>query len=103
MLKVYLFVIFISIFFQACVDVPPIPEDKFMNAYIDILVAQDTATIPFSMDSLRTVILVNDSITPHQYDLMIEYYNARPEKWMAFFDSVTVYTEQLKLESENQP
>lgn len=89
---------------SACDKGPPIPEDKFMQAYVDILVAQDTTTTtPFSMDSLRTVILKNNNLLPEQYDAMIEYYNARPEKWNPFFDSVTVYVERLKSKAGNQP
>ncbi len=103
MSKIFLPLILVTILLQSCDDSPPIPEDKFMHAYVDILIAQDTTTKPFSMDSLRSVILAGDSILPGQYDLMIDYYNEKPEKWMAFFDSVTVYAEQLKLETENQP
>jgi len=103
MSKVFLTLVLVSILLQSCDDSPPIPEDKFMHTYVDILIAQDTIIKPFSMDSLRSVILIDDSISPEQYDLMIEYYNENPERWMAFFDSVTVYAEQLKLEAENQP
>lgn len=103
MSKVYHLLLFVPIFFQACDDSPPMSEEKFMHAYVDILIAQDTTTKPFSMDSLRTETLTSDSISPSQYDSMIEYYNENPEKWMVFFDSVTVYAEQLKLEAENQP
>ena len=103
MLKVPTLIICVIIFLQACNDDPPIPEKIFMRVYVDILIAQDTTTTTsFSTDSLREEILADNDILPEQYVDMIEYYNARPEKWMPFFDSVTVYVEQMRLESEPQ-
>ena len=103
MSKVYLQIICLLFISQACEKGPPIPEDKFMQTYVDFLIVQDTTTKPYNLDSLRLELLVKHNIKPEQYDLMIEYYNENPEKWITFFDTVTVYVDRLKLEAENQP
>ena len=87
----------------ACDENPPIPEKKFMEVYVDLLIAQDTTRASYNPDSLKSFVLTKHNIPEKEYDSMIDYYNQRPEKWIAFFDSVTTYVERLKLEAENQP
>ena len=87
----------------ACDENPPIPEKKFIEVYVDLLISQDTTTASYNPDSLKSFVLTKHNIHETQYDSMIEYYNQRPDKWIAFFDSVTTYVERLKLEAENQP
>jgi hypothetical protein len=87
----------------ACDENPPIPEKKFIEVYVDLLICQDTTTASYNPDSLKSFVLTKHNIPESQYNSMIEYYNQRPDKWIAFFDSVTTYVEQLKLEAENQP
>jgi hypothetical protein len=87
----------------ACDENPPIPEKKFMEVYVDLLISQDTTTASYNPDSLKSLVLTKHNIPETEYDSMIEYYNQRPDKWIAFFDSVTTYVERLKLEAEHQP
>ena len=100
--------LFVLIFFStllnlSCDENPPIPEKKFMEVYVDLLISQDTTTTSYNSDSLKSFVLTKHNIPETDYESMIEYYNQRPEKWIVFFDSVTTYVEQLKLEAENQP
>ena len=87
----------------SCEDNPPIPEQKFMKVYVNLLISQDTTTTLYNSDSLKSAILANHNISEKEYDSMIDYYNQQPEKWTAFFDSATAYVEHLKHESEKQP
>jgi len=96
-------VIILILIISACDENPPIPEKKFMEVYVDLLISQDTTTGSYNPDSLKSFVLAKQNIAETQYDSMIEYYNQRPDKWIAFFDSVTTYVEQLKLEAENRP
>jgi len=96
----------ISLFLSlmSCDEGPPIPDEKFMELYVDLLIIQDTTTTAnFSTDSVKTLVLDRYEISNAQYDSMIKFYNSNPDKWITFFDSATAYVERLKLESENQP
>jgi hypothetical protein len=102
--KLFLLLILQFIFITACDKVPPIQEDKFIKVYVDLLIIQDTTTAEtFPIDSVRTLVFAKHTISSEQYDETISYYNSRPEKWAAFFDSAKVYVERLKMEIEKQP
>ncbi len=95
-LNFQLFIISILIL-SACDKGPPIPEEKFIKIYVDLLIIQDTSVInPISVDSMRTLVFIKNDLTAEQYDRTIEYFNSRPEKWEAFFDSATAYVERLR-------
>lgn len=97
--------LFASLFLlSGCDDAPPIPTEKFIELYVDLLIIQDTTTTTnFSLDSVKTLVLNRYNVSLDQYDAMLKYYNSTPERWIAFFDSATAYVDRLKLESENQP
>ncbi|MCU0333244.1 MAG: DUF4296 domain-containing protein [Ignavibacteriaceae bacterium] len=102
--KLFLLLILQFIFITACDKGPPIQEDKFIKVYVDLLIIQDTTTAEtFPIDSVRTLVFAKHNISSEQYDETISYYNSRPEKWAAFFDSAKVYVERLKMEIEKQP
>ena len=93
----------LSLFITACDKEPPIPEEKFIKVYVDLLIIQDTTnTDTFSLDSVKTIVFDRHSISVEQYDATINYYNSEPEKWQAFFDSATAYVEGLKKDAEKQ-
>jgi len=97
-------IIFLFFLLVSCDDAPPIPTEKFLELYVDLLIIQDTTTTPnFFLDSVKTLVLNRYNVSLDQYDAMLKYYNSSPERWIAFFDSATVYVERLKLEAENQP
>jgi len=89
---------------MACDEGPPIPDEKFMKLYVDLLIIQDTTTTAnFSIDSVKTLVLDRYEVSNAQYDSMIKFYNSNPDKWITFFDSATAYAEGLKKEAEKQP
>ena len=98
------FLIISTLFLSACDKGPPIQEEKFIKVYVDLLIVQDTTTAEtFPLDSIKTLVFTKHNISSEQYDETISYYNSRPEKWAAFFDSAKVYVERLKKEIEKQP
>jgi hypothetical protein len=101
--RLFLLVFFSTLLNLSCDENPPIAENKFMEVYVDLLISQDTTTSSYNPDSLKSFVLTKHNIPEKEYDSMIDYYNQRPDKWIAFFDSVTTYVERLKLEAENQP
>lgn len=102
--KPYYLLILLFFFISACDKGPPIPEEKFIKVYVDLLIVQDTTTaVTFSLDSVKELVFTKHDISPKQYDETINYYNSQPEKWVAFFDSATTYAEGLKKEAEKQP
>ena len=101
--KLFLLIFILAFTNLSCDDNPPIPEQKFMKVYVNLLIAQDTTTTPYNSDSLKSVKLASYNITEEQYNSMIKYYDEKPEKWAPFFDSANAYVERLKLESEKQP
>jgi hypothetical protein len=94
----------LSLLLKACDEGPPIPEEKFIKLYVDLLIVQDTTSADtLSLDSVKTIVFTRHNISTEQYDETISYYNSQPEKWAAFFDSATVYVEKLKQDSEKKP
>lgn len=103
-MKYKFFSISLLFILSACDKGPPIPEEKFIKVYIDLLIIQDTTTAEtFSLDSIKTLVFTKHNISSEQYDETINYYNSQPEKWAAFFDSATVYVGRLKRDSEKKP
>ena len=85
------------VFIFSCSKDDILPEDKFRNIYIDILVMQDTLSDnSISNDSLKTLILQNYNVTDSIYSKTIEYYNNNPDKWEKFFEDAIKQVEELK-------
>jgi hypothetical protein len=102
-IKFTLLLIF-ALLLSACDKGPPIPEEKFIKVYVDLLIIQDTTTAStFSPDSVKTLVFTRHNISAEDYDATVNYYNSQPEKWVAFFDSTTAYVENLKKEAKKQP
>lgn len=93
-----------ALLLSACDKGPPIPEEKFIKVYVDLLIIQDTTTAnTFSLDSIKTLVFTKHNISPKQYDATINFYNSQPEKWADFFDKATAYVEDLRKEAAKQP
>ncbi len=103
LLRNNIILLFVSlILFSACDKGPPIPEEKFIKVYTDLLIIQDTTnTAAFSLDSIKTFVFRRHNISSEQYDETISYYNSHPDKWITFFDSATSYVTGLREEAEN--
>jgi hypothetical protein len=91
----------IILFYGCEKEVKVIPEEKFINVYVDLLILQDTtSTDSLSLDSLKTLVFKNHNVSAEEYDATIRYYNSEPKKWEDFFDKAVNYVEALKKEAE---
>jgi hypothetical protein len=91
------------ILFLSCNEEEKLPEEKFIQVYVDLLILQDSTRIqPISLDSMKTIVFTKHNITLEQYDATINYYYSYPEQWEAFFDKAILYAEKLKGEGEKQ-
>ena len=89
------------VLFAGCEKKEILPEEKFIEVYVDILVAEDTtAQKSFSSDSLKTIVLSKHNTTEIVYQNTIDYYNESSDRWEKFFDEVITYVEKLKSKSE---
>ena len=87
----------LTVFIFSCSKDDILPENKFINIYIDILVAQDTLSdSSISNDSLKTLILEKYNVTDSVFTKTIEYYNYNPDKWEKFFEDAIKRVEELK-------
>lgn len=102
--KFFILILILPFFLLSCDKEPPISQEVFIKAYVDLLIIQDTTTVEnFSPDSVKSLVLKRHNISSEKYDEMIDYFNSQPEKWTVFFDSATAYVERLRQETENQP
>jgi len=94
-------IFFFSVFILSCSKDDILPEDKFVDIYIDILVAQDTLSdSSISNDSLKTLILKKHNVTDSVFIKTIEYYNYNYDKWEKFFDDAIKQVEELNATDE---
>jgi len=85
------------ILFSSCGNKNEIPEEKFIQVYVDLVIAQDTTgATRDGMDSLKKDIFTKHRITEDQYIATVHYYNEDPDRWKDFFDKATMYAESLK-------
>jgi protein-tyrosine-phosphatase len=76
-----------------------IEEEKFIQVYTDLVIAQDTSRASaIEMDSVREMIYSRYNITKDEYRETIDYYNAKPERWEAFFNEVILHIEKKQQE-----
>ena len=88
----------------ACDNNPPIPEEKFIRVYVDLLIIQDTTNVQDkSLDSLKTIVFKKNGITTEEYFSALGYYKSYPEKWEEIFDKAIAYSEKLRDESSKKP
>ena len=96
-LKILPLLLIIFLLFSSCDKQSPIPEQKFIKVYVDLLILQDTiGTNTASFDSLKTLVFKKHSITAEAYNSTINYYNSEPKRWEGFFDKAIAYAEKLK-------
>ncbi len=86
---------------NACGEEEPVPQDKMIKIYVDLLAAQDTlADKSISTDSLRLFVLSKHGVSDSDYKQTVKYYNENPERWEDFLNKAIEYVEKLKAESE---
>lgn len=94
-------VTFLILFISACDDSSPVPEEKFIKVFADVLIAKDTiGTDQISADSLTKIILKNNNLTLEEYKQTINFYNSSPERWEDFFNKAGTYVEELRETAE---
>lgn len=94
-------ILFTALLNIACEEKSPIPEEKFVEVYVDLLIVQDTTrTDSLSLDSLQSIVFTRHNITAKAYDETISYYNSEPKRWEEFFNKAIAYAEELKNEAE---
>lgn len=100
-LKILPLLLIIFLLLSSCEKQSPIPEEKFIKVYVDLLILQDTTgTNPASFDSLKTLVFKKHSITAEEYNATINYYNSEPKRWEGFFDKAIAYAEKLKKQAK---
>jgi Domain of unknown function (DUF4296) len=100
-LKIFPLLLIIFLLHSSCEKQSPIPEEKFIKAYVDLLILQDsTSTNTASFDSLKTLVFKNHDISAEEYEATINYYNSDPKRWEGFFDKAIAYAEKLKNEAK---
>ncbi|MGD8306977.1 MAG: DUF4296 domain-containing protein [Ignavibacteria bacterium] len=85
----------------SCSEKEILPEDKLIEIYVDLLVAQDTLSgESVSVDSVKNVILNKYNTSDLVYRNTIDYYNESTERWEEFFNKALKYVEKLKAKNE---
>ncbi len=85
------------LFFTFCSEKVPVPEEKLILVYTDLMFAQDTASVNSkNVDSLKTEVFNRHEIMEEDYKKTLEFYNESPERWEKFFEKVIEYVESLK-------
>ncbi len=97
MIRHLLFLLLLTTIIVSCSEENPIPEDKLIDIYVDILIAQDTvAAESVPIDSIKTMVLAKYDVNDSLYNFTIQYYNRHPERWEKFFNRAIEYVEKLK-------
>lgn len=84
--------------FVSCSGKNPISEDKFVEIYIDLVIAQDTsAAVGSSFEGIKQNIFARYKVNEKEYEETLAYYNEDSERWVQFFDKAI-----LKLETKRR-
>ncbi len=100
--KLHFLLILLLFFISACDEGPPIPEEKFIKVYVDVLIAKDTSSSDqISVDSIKSLVFFRHGISMKDYEETIKYYNSSSERWEVFFDKAIAYVEELKTKPDS--
>jgi len=103
-IAVFPFVLAAVFFISGCKSDKIIDEEKFIMLYTDLVIAQDTSNADYNMMiKIRSQVLDRYKVTDEQYKFTIDYYNENPDRWQVFFEKVTAYVDNLKLEAAKKP
>ena len=81
-----------------------IPEEKFVEIYSDLVIAQDTSSAvnQIQRDSIQQIIFKRHSVSLNEYSLTSEYYSEKPARWEKFFNTVIDSLEARKQRAAKQ-
>jgi hypothetical protein len=90
------FILIFPLFFISCSE-KTIDHDKFIDAYIDLRIAQDTLTQDsVNIQTLKAIILKKHGMTEKEYNAAFNYFNKDPELWNEFYDTVIARVDSLR-------
>ena len=103
-MKKYFLLVLILFLFAFCSEKPPVPEEKMIKIYTDLMFAQDTVLITSeNVDSLKSEVFKRNDVLENDYVNTLEFYNKSPHRWEKFFKRVIEYVESLKTKPEESP
>ena len=89
-------VLIFSLFFISCSD-KTVDQDKFIDAYIDLHIAEDTLKqVTGDVQKIKEGILAKHGMTWKVYNETFNYYNKNPEMWDDFYAKVIARVDTLK-------
>jgi len=103
-MKKYFLLVLIFFLFAYCSEKPPVPEEKMILIYTDLMFAQDTVLVTSeNIDSLKSEVFKRNDVSENDYVSTLEFYNKSPQRWEKFFKRVIEYVESLKTKPEESP
>jgi len=92
----FFFVLLFSNSIMSCSD-KGADHEKFVNAYVDIRVAEDTLKNDSTdIGQLKAEILKRHGLTAENYESAFEYFNENPELWEQFYNEAIARVDSLK-------
>ena len=89
-------ILLLSFTFAACSD-ETVDHEKFINAYVDLRITEDTITTgDKNIQELKEEVLKKHGMTEEQYKTAFEYFNENPELWGQFYDKAIARVDSLK-------
>lgn len=85
-----IFFLIVVLFLIGCDKKQPIPEEKFLEVYSDLVIAQDTSTTQNKeeRDSIQQMVFSRYNVSLDEYEKTTEFYSSNPAKWETFFNRV---------------
>jgi hypothetical protein len=92
----YGFILLLAFSFTACTD-KTIDHDKFIDAYVDLRIAEDTVRSDnYDIQKLQEEVFKKHGITEEQYNATFKYFNDNPERWEEFYKKAIARVDTLK-------
>ncbi len=89
-------ILILSMFFLSCSG-ETIDNEKFIDAYIDLHIAEDTLKqVSGDIQKIKEKILAKHGLTWKEYNKTFNYFNENPELWDAFYEKVIARVDTLK-------
>lgn len=82
--------------FLSCEEKSPIPEDKFIQIYANLVSAPDSVSVDSLMFSeYKQKVFSDFGYSEEDYEQTVQFYNRTPEKWDEFFKKVIKHIESI--------
>lgn len=100
----FILLVIAATFLTGCEEKKIIQEEKFIDVYSDLIIAQDTSTVSnnFQRDSIQQIIFKRYSVSKDEYSSTVEYYSEEPARWEKFFNTVIDSLEARKQRAAKQ-